>query len=107
CADRILKMGGDRMDISRTIRERRSIRKYNAKPVAQELIVSLLNKAAEWYEAEETPQWRCICFGTPESRRRLAESMTVRVKGSSLGKLLPGKLIDFYTKQLTAIPAHL
>lgn len=65
------------MNISKTIRERRSIRKYNGTPVEKERIVSLLHKATSLYVTEETPQWRCIYYGTYESRRRLAESMTV------------------------------
>lgn len=35
-----------------TIKERRSIRKYNETPVAQELVISLLKEAASLYEAE-------------------------------------------------------
>ncbi|GIN74263.1 hypothetical protein J14TS2_47380 [Bacillus sp. J14TS2] len=95
------------MNFSKTIRERRSIRKFNGTPVDKELIVSLLNKAASLYVAEETPQWRCIYYGTYESRQRLAESMTAKMKESKFGKLVLNKMINFVTKKVADTPAHL
>ncbi|MGG6311696.1 nitroreductase family protein [Paenibacillus macerans] len=95
------------MDFSQTIRERRTIRKFNASPVSQELVVALLNEAAELYESEGTPRWRCIYAGTPESRERLAGFMLGRMKESKLGKLIPSKMIDLYVKRVVDIPAHL
>lgn len=92
------------MDFSQTIRERRTIRKFNASPVSRELVVALINEAAELYESEGTPQWRCIYAGTPESRERLADYMMAKMLDSRLGKLVPTKLI---AKRVTDIPAHL
>lgn len=95
------------MNVSKTIRERRSIRKFNATPIEQELIVSLLNEAASLYESEGTPHWRCVHFSTQESRQRLAKSMIAKMKESNLGRLFPAKMIDFITKKVSDTPAHL
>ncbi|MFE6795791.1 nitroreductase family protein [Paenibacillus chitinolyticus] len=95
------------LDFSQTIRERRTIRRFNTTPVAPELLVYLLNGAASLYEAEGTPRWRCIYAGTSESRQRLVESMIAKMKESKLGKLIPVKMIDFLIKRITDIPAHL
>ncbi|WP_042211652.1 nitroreductase family protein [Paenibacillus borealis] len=94
-------------NVSQAIRERRTIRKFSTRPVEQEGIVSLLNEAASLYEAEGTPHWRCLYFGTPESREALAESMIARVKESNLGKLLPAKMTGFLKKQINSTPAHI
>lgn len=75
------------MNISKAIRERRTVRRFNATPIEQELIISLLNKAVSLYETEETPHWRCVHFNTFESRQRLADSMSAKIKESKLGKL--------------------
>ncbi|MFD2876435.1 nitroreductase family protein [Paenibacillus rhizoplanae] len=85
-------------DVFTTVRERRTIRRFSAAPVEQERIVALLNEAAGLYEAEGTPHWRCLYFGTPESREELAESMTAKVTGSRLGKLLPAPMIELLKK---------
>lgn len=92
------------MDFSQTILERRTIRKFNASPVSRELVAALINEAAELYECEGTPRWRCIYAGTPESRERLADYMMAKMLDSKLGKLIPAKLI---AKRVTDIPAHL
>ncbi|GIP36615.1 hypothetical protein J2TS4_58250 [Paenibacillus sp. J2TS4] len=93
--------------ISKTIRERRSIRKFNGTPVEKDLVISLLHKAASLYVAQETPKWRCIYYGTYESRQKLAESMTVKLKEGKLGKLGLNKMVDFLTKKVADTPAHL
>lgn len=95
------------MNYSQTIRERRTIRKFNTTPVAPELVVSLLNEAVSLYEAEGTPRWRCLYAGTPESRKRLVESMIAKMKESKFSKLIPAKMIDIFIKRITDIPAHL
>lgn len=97
------------MNWSKTIRERRSVRRYSSRPIAQEIIDSLLNEAARLYrdEGEGASHWRSICYRTPEARHKLADSMIAKLKGSTLGKLLPGKMIDLIKKQATDTPAHL
>ncbi|WP_083484986.1 nitroreductase family protein [Paenibacillus ihumii] len=95
------------MNFPQTIKERRTIRRFNTTPVEPELVVSLLNDAARLYEAEGTPRWRCLIAGTPESRHRLVESMMAKLKVSRFGKLLPAKMIDFFIKRITDIPVHL
>lgn len=97
------------MNWSKTIRERRSVRRYSPRPIAQETIDSLLNEAARLYrtEGDGASHWRSICYRTPEARHRLADSMIAKIKGSTIGKLLPGKMIDLIKKQATDTPAHL
>lgn len=95
------------MNFPQTIKERRTIRRFNTTPVAPELVVSLMNDAASLYEAEGTPRWRCLFAGTPESRHRLVESMMAKMKESRFVKLMPTKMIDFFIKRVTDIPAHL
>lgn len=94
------------MNVSQTIRERRSIRKFKNTPIAQEQIVSLLKEAAGLYEAEGTPHWRCLYIGTPEAREKLAEHMLAKVKESGFGKLLPAPMTNFMKKMTVDIPAH-
>lgn len=94
-------------NLSGTIRERRTIRRFSDVPVEQEVIVSLLNEAAALYEAEGTPHWRCLYAGTPESRDELAECMIAKVKGSTLARLLPAKMTELMKKQIINTPAHL
>ncbi|MGG3279093.1 nitroreductase family protein [Paenibacillus solani] len=95
------------MNIPQTIRERRTIRKFNTTPVAPELVVSLLNDAVNLYEDKGTCRWRCLYAGTPESRHRLVESMMTKMKENRFVKLMPSKMIDFFIKRVTEIPAHL
>ncbi|MEK3903381.1 nitroreductase family protein [Paenibacillus sp. FSL R7-0179] len=94
-------------DVSGTIKERRTVRRFTDAPVEQEAIVSLLNEAAGLYEAEGTPHWRCLYAGDPESRDELAECMIAKVKGSTLAKLLPAKMTEFLKKQIINTPAHI
>lgn len=94
------------MDVSKTIRERRTIRRFSAKPVVQEQMVAILKEAAGLYEAEGTPHWRCLYFHSPAAREQLADSMIAKIKESSIGRLLPGKMTDYIKKQATAVSAH-
>ncbi|MEF7440864.1 nitroreductase family protein [Paenibacillus lautus] len=95
------------MNIPQTIRERRTIRRFNTTPVSPELVVSLLNDAVNLYEDKGMPRWRCLFAGTPESRHRLVESMMTKMKENRFVKLMPPKMIDFFIKRVTDIPAHL
>lgn len=95
------------MDISKTIRERRTVRKFKAAPVDQELILSLLDAAARLYESEAPPHWRCVHFSSPESRQKLGNSMMAKVRDSNLGKLIPSKMLDLFAKQVIQTPVNL
>ncbi|AZS15593.1 nitroreductase family protein [Paenibacillus lutimineralis] len=95
------------MNFSQTIKERRTIRRFSTTPVAPELVGSLINDAACLYKAEGAPRWRCLIANTPESRHRLVDSMMTKMKESRFGKLIPAKMIDFFVKRITDIPAHL
>lgn len=91
-------------DVFTTVRERRTIRRFSAAPVEQERIISLVNEAAGLYEAKGTPHWRCLYFGTPESREELAESMMAKVTGTWLGKLLPAPMTDLLKSKSRVLP---
>ncbi|MWC27589.1 nitroreductase family protein [Paenibacillus sp. MMS18-CY102] len=95
------------MNIAKTIRERRTIRKFHETPIEQERILSLLNNAASLYESEETPHWRCVHYSTFESRQRLADSMFARIKESKLGKLIPAPITNLFKKQVSNTPVNL
>ena len=95
------------MIASKTIKERRTIRRFNATPVSQALILSLLHEAASLYQAEGPSSWRCVYYDTLEARQRLAKSMIAKIKDSSLGKLIPDKMAELLTKRAVNIPAHL
>ncbi|MGO4548878.1 nitroreductase family protein [Paenibacillus sp. 2TAB23] len=95
------------MEFSATIKERRTIRRFKSTPIKQELIASLLEQAANLYAAEEQPRWRCTYYDTFDARLRLGKSMIAKVKESTFGKLIPDKMMDIYTRQITQTPAHL
>jgi len=95
------------LNIPQSIRERRTIRRFNTTPVPPELVVSLLNDAVNLYEVKGTPRWRSLFAGMPESRQRLVESMMTKMKENRFVKLMPSKMIDFFIKRVTEIPAHL
>ncbi|GAA3406993.1 nitroreductase family protein [Paenibacillus hodogayensis] len=95
------------MSLAQLIRERRSIRRFNRQPVAQELVVELLQRAVRLYGADEEPRWRCIYAGTEEARRRLADSMIAKTRQSRLVKLIPNKMVESFIQKFADIPASL
>ena len=58
-----------------TIKERRSVRKYQAKPVPQEAIEEVLAAAGWAPSAHNAQPWRFIVLADPEVKRKLAEAM--------------------------------
>lgn len=94
------------MSLAELIRERRSIRKCNATPVEQELVVELLHRATRLQPIVDAGSWRVVYAGTPEARKRLVDCMLEQMSQSKLGKLIPGKLLDVFKKRFTDIPAH-
>jgi F420 biosynthesis protein FbiB-like protein len=62
-------------DVFDAIRERRSIRKYQQKPVPQEIVEEILS-AAQWAPSAHNAQpWRFIVLGESSVKRELAEAM--------------------------------
>ncbi|WP_255314211.1 nitroreductase [Bacillus sp. FJAT-26390] len=94
------------LNLTQLIRERRSIRKCNSKPVEQELVVELLSSAARLQPSIDTGSWRVVYSGTPEANKRLVDYMFAQISQSKLGKLIPGKLADVFKKRFTDIPGH-
>lgn len=62
-------------DTLETIRKRRSVRKYQAKPVPQEVILEVLSAASWAPSAHNSQPWRFIILENPEVKRKLAEAM--------------------------------
>ncbi|RJX40482.1 hypothetical protein D3P09_00185 [Paenibacillus pinisoli] len=94
------------MNLSELIMARRSIRKCNALPVEQELVIELLRDAARLQPALDAGAWRVVYAGTPESSKQLVDYMLAQITQSKLGKLIPGKLLDVMKRRFTEIPAH-
>ena len=59
------------------LRERRSVRKYQARPVPQELIGKVLEAAGWAPSAHNAQPWRFIVLVDPEVKRGLAEAMAM------------------------------
>jgi F420 biosynthesis protein FbiB-like protein len=57
------------------IKERRSVRKYSARPVPQEAIEEVLVAAGWAPSAHNAQPWRFIVLDDPQVKRRLAEAM--------------------------------
>ncbi|WP_311519348.1 nitroreductase family protein [Paenibacillus albidus] len=94
------------LSLAELIRERRSIRKFNSTPVAEELVVELLQTAVQLLPSSAGVPWRSVYAGTPESRKRLADYMLQTVSHSRLGKLMPDKMLEVFKKRFMDIPAH-
>ncbi|MFG1731954.1 nitroreductase family protein [Paenibacillus sp. 843] len=95
------------MNFVKTIRERRSIRKFNSIPVEQELVIELLYAAWQLYPSREEVAFRSMYAGTADSKERLAVSMLEPLVKNRLVKWLPEKVRDFVRKRVTDIPGHL
>jgi len=57
------------------LRERRSVRKYQARPVPQEIIEEVLVAAGWAPSAHNAQPWRFIVLADPQVKRELAEAM--------------------------------
>ena len=57
------------------LRQRRSVRKYQARPVPKELISEVLEAAGWAPSAHNAQPWRFIVLADPKIKRRLAEAM--------------------------------
>ena len=57
------------------LKERRSVRKYQARPVPQELVEDVLAAAGWAPSAHNAQPWRFIVLADPQVKRRLAEAM--------------------------------
>jgi len=62
-------------DLFCIIRDRRSIRKYQNKPVPQELVEGVLSAAGWAPSAHNAQPWRFVVLADPQVKRRLAEAM--------------------------------
>jgi coenzyme F420-0:L-glutamate ligase / coenzyme F420-1:gamma-L-glutamate ligase len=61
--------------LSEALRERRSIRKFQSKPVSRELVVAVLEAAGWAPSAHNSQPWRFIVIENQEVKRELAEKM--------------------------------
>ncbi|MDO3410393.1 nitroreductase family protein [Saccharibacillus sp. CPCC 101409] len=96
------------MELEQTIRERRSIRKFNPAPVARDKIVELMREAERLcVRDEEEPQRRYLYAGTPDARKRLADYLTEKIEDNKVAKLALGKLIGTFHKRFMEPAANI
>lgn len=62
-------------DVFGAIKQRRSIRKYQARPIPEELIREVLLATGWAPSAHNAQPWRFIVLAAPQVKRRLAEAM--------------------------------
>jgi nitroreductase len=101
------RVGGEIMSLEQLIRERRSIRKFNDKPVSQDLIIKLLHKAEQLCSYDGEARWRYVYAGTIEERERLADYVVGRFQENKIVKLVLGKLTESIHKRTAEVPANL
>jgi len=94
------------MSWEKTIRERRSIRKFNSDPVTEEQIAALFREAEGLCPYDGQARWRYLYAGTEEARRRLADYLLEKVLDSKMARLVPGKLIEVYRKRFMEAQAN-
>jgi F420 biosynthesis protein FbiB-like protein len=76
------------------LRARRSVRRYDGRPVPRELIERLL-EAAIWAPSAHNQQpWRFVVVATPEARQRLATAMGTRFRADLTADGLPTEEIE-------------
>jgi len=76
------------------IRDRRSIRRYEARPVPRETIDHLLTAAAWAPSAHNRQPWRFVVIETDETKRRLATAMGERLRRDLAADGVPAEAIE-------------
>jgi len=76
------------------IRERRSIRRYEARSVPRETINQLLTTATWAPSAHNRQPWRFVVIETDETKRRLATAMGERLRRDLIADGVPAEAIE-------------
>ncbi|MGG4143448.1 nitroreductase [Paenibacillus algorifonticola] len=95
------------MSIAVTIRERRSIRQFNDKPIATELLLQLLNDAVWAPNHGLREPWRFIAAERMEAKARLVDLMMESMSHLKRLKLMPGKMKQMMSQHYSKTPAFL
>jgi nitroreductase len=95
------------MSLEQLIRERRTIRKFNASPVSQKLVMELLLKAEQLCLYEGEARWRYVYAGTPEAREKLASYVSEKIMDSKMARLTLNKLMKSFHKRFMEAPANI
>lgn len=80
--------------ILKIIQERRSIRRYQQRPVATELIEQLLTSAIWSPSAHNRQPWRFAVVTTPSQKETLARAMGARLRADLQADDVPAEVID-------------
>ncbi|WP_338556528.1 nitroreductase [Paenibacillus sp. KS-LC4] len=89
------------------IKDRRTIRKFNTKPLSQETILELMNVAVWAPNHKLREPWRFICAADTESKARLSEHIVASLSELKRYKLMPSKIKQMYKDKIQQIPAIL
>ncbi|WP_374688144.1 nitroreductase family protein [Promineifilum sp.] len=81
-------------EILTLIRDRRSIRRYEARPVPRETIHQLLTAATWAPSAHNRQPWRFVVIETDETKRRLAAAMGERLRRDLTADGVPAEAIE-------------
>ncbi|RAV21599.1 nitroreductase family protein [Paenibacillus contaminans] len=95
------------MSISEVIRNRRTIRSFNDKPLAESTILELLNDAVWAPNHGLREPWRFIGASVRESKEKLADWVIEALSERKRYKWIPGKIKNVYKEKIVQIPAIL
>lgn len=95
------------MSIAVTIRERRSIRHFNEKSLAPDMLLQLLNDAVWAPNHGLREPWRFIVAERMEAKARLVDLMMESMSHLKRLKLMPGKLKQMMMQHYSKTPAFL
>lgn len=81
-------------DLLRQMRERRSLRRYRARPVPDEMIAQLLEAAIWAPSAHNRQPWRFVIMQDDPGKQRLAAAMGARLRQDLQADGMPDDLIE-------------
>lgn len=76
------------------LRSRRSVRRYQDRPVPREALERLLAAAVWSPSAHNRQPWRFMVIADPETRRQLAEAMGARLRADLSADNVPAEVIE-------------
>ncbi len=95
-------------DLSRLVRERRSIRSFAKRDLSQKLVTELLQAAeASTPSAQQEPPHRFILVASPEGKAKAASLIMDAYSEQGLYKWIPSKLNQLMADRIAQIPAFL
>ncbi|MFB9277024.1 nitroreductase family protein [Cohnella cellulosilytica] len=95
-------------ELSRLVRERRSIRNFAKRALSRELVVELLQAAeASTPAAQREPSHRFILVASPEGKAKAASLIMDTYAEQGLYKWIPNKLNQLMADRIAQIPAFL